>query len=161
MITTLDTKGNLKLIQDGDHVIMEGGERGTHSIFVPDYDEKREQRIAAHWRGYCENNDVDFDAIETEVDNAYEAGDDFSIWINQGFRDAVVLATVGEQMIVEYEMPAGTTALVRMDNLPCVQSGKSVSYRSCPKKWVSAISEQSGEWRGESQQGFIQFPVNN
>jgi hypothetical protein len=57
-------------------------------------------------------------------------------------------------MIIEYEMPAGTTAMLVLPRDNNSQScGKSVSYRTCPKKWIRAISHGTGWWTGCSQTG--------
>jgi hypothetical protein len=34
-----------------------------------------------------------------------------SVWANQGWRDCTELARIGDEVLVEYEMPNGTTAL--------------------------------------------------
>jgi hypothetical protein len=80
------------------------------------------------------------------------AGDSLDVWINQGHREALVLGVIGDQMIVEYEMPAGTTAMLVMNR---DESGwaKSVSYKTCPKKWIEAIRKGQAGWSGISQSG--------
>ena len=84
----------------------------------------------------------------------YEAGDRIYIWVNQGERGAWVLGTLEDQIIVEYEMPSGTTALRILQNADYVNEhkfGKGVGYKSCPKKWIQAIRDGVGGWEGVSQ----------
>ena len=81
----------------------------------------------------------------------YETGDRIYIWVNQGERRARVLGTLDDLMIVEYEMPAGTTALYILKNDDDVKFVKGVSYKSCPKKWIQAIRDGVGSWEGVSQ----------
>ncbi len=107
----------------------------------------------------------------------YEAGDHMKLWVNQGERTAWVLGTLNDLMIVEYEMPAGTTALNILKNekdynqnfgwhddekLPNGRAKyypKSVSYKSCPDKWIQAIREGCGCWEGICQRnGLVPFP---
>jgi hypothetical protein len=77
-----------------------------------------------------------------------EAGDYTTIFINQGEREATVLAVIGDEYMIEYEMPAGTTALAVLHN-----SGgyKSVSYLNVPLKWLRALTDAESDWLGTPQ----------
>jgi len=93
----------------------------------------------------------------------YQSGDWLYVLVNQGKRDALVLGTLGEQIIVEYTMPSGTTALLiveqgdRADRFG--KRIKGISYKSCPKKWIQAIRDGVGSWEGICQRnGQIDFP---
>ena len=89
----------------------------------------------------------------------FQGGDAMTLFINQGERDALVLGTIDELMIVEYEMPNGTTALQILKNEKSVSYGRSVSYASCPKKWLKAIRNGVGDWEGNCQRnGYVDFP---
>lgn len=89
----------------------------------------------------------------------YIAGDLMTLFINQGERDVWVLGTIDNQMIVEYEMPSGTTAMQMLKNEKGAGHIRSVSYTSCPKKWIQAIRDGVGSWEGNSQSGgHINFP---
>jgi len=91
--------------------------------------------------------------------NRYESGDNITLFRNQGDRDAWVLGTLGDQMIIEYEMPSGTTALNILMNRNGADYVRSVSYTSCPKIWIKAIEDGVGCWEGISQGvGLIRFP---
>ena len=46
--------GPLKLYRINDRWIMQGGTWGGHVLHEPCYNE----RVAAHWQGYCTNNGV-------------------------------------------------------------------------------------------------------
>lgn len=71
-------------------------------------------------------------------------------FVNQGHRDAVVLAVIGDQALLEYTMPKGTTAL------RIVTAGadeyRQVSYRDVPLKWLLAIDAAGQDWEGRPQQ---------
>ena len=97
----------------------------------------------------------------------YQSGDAMTLFVNQGERDACVLGTIDDHMIVEYEMPSGTTAMQILKNEKSAGDGycrafshvRSVSYTSCPKIWIQAISDGVGVWKGNSQYGgYIDFP---
>lgn len=79
-------------------------------------------------------------------------GDTFLVNVNQGDREAMVLAVIGDQALVEYAMPAGTTAL-QIVTKGREQVGRSVSYPSVPTKWLRAIVEEGCEWEGSPQGG--------
>ena len=91
--------------------------------------------------------------------NYYRCGNWLSIFVNQGLRDAWILGIIGDQMIVEYEMPSGTTALTIFNtHKQAIEYVRSVSYKSCPKIWIQAIKDGQGEWQGNSQSGEVRFP---
>lgn len=79
----------------------------------------------------------------------------FTLLINQGDRDAVVLAVRGRQALAEYEMPNGSTALAILD-LPEDETREpgrqSVSYRGLSTPWLRAIVEAESTWIGKPQQ---------
>jgi hypothetical protein len=76
------------------------------------------------------------------------AGTLVSVDINQGTRDAEVVAVVGEQALLEYVMPKGTTALCVVDAVTLLPTyGKSnLSYRQLltSRKWRDAVQAQYG-----------------
>lgn len=89
------------------------------------------------------------------------AGDAVSIYLNQAERDGTVLATIGEQVLISYQMPAGRVFLGVQDYGKRICDWRtertepaytSKSY-SLPAKWVDAIREQDGpisvaDWMG-------------
>jgi hypothetical protein len=82
----------------------------------------------------------------------WEVRDHLLIHVNQGERDAYVLAVVGDEALIEYEMPAGTTALWIIDaNNPSPGCKRNVSYKSCPKKWLEAMEEAGTVWENNPQ----------
>ena len=50
----LAKSGPLKLHVMNERWMMSGGKYGGHAIYEPCYNE----RVAAHWQGYCVNNGV-------------------------------------------------------------------------------------------------------
>ena len=91
---------------------------------------------------------------------AWELGEEFSwkvsdyceVFVNQGWRPASILAVLGEEALLEYEMPAGTTALWiigRTDKHAAHR--RNVSYRTCPIKWLKAIEDSGVPWTGKGQ----------
>jgi hypothetical protein len=62
-----------------------------------------------------------------------QVGSSTTVEANQGTRDATVLATLGLEVLLEYEMPAGKTFL-RIENLDGGRH-RSVSHSALPKKW--------------------------
>jgi hypothetical protein len=80
----------------------------------------------------------------------WKPGDTFTIEVNQGAREAVVLAVIGDKSLIEYTMPAGSTAL-QIVTWGAEQRGRSVSYAAVPTKWLRAIVEEGCEWDGNPQ----------
>lgn len=60
----------------------------------------------------------------------WKAGDRLQVHVNQGWREAWVLAVIDDEALVEYRMPAGTTAMQIIQNNKRCPYGPSVSYRS-------------------------------
>jgi hypothetical protein len=168
MFIQIATSGPCSLWQSLDQYALRGP-TGEHVLSreVTDLN-----RLQAHWAGFCQNNGCEGTSL-----NIIEAGDDLLVWSNQNYRDAVVLAVAGTEALVEYEMPNGTTAmnvysvhngkLVGQDGAPdwgTMPEGchlpRSVSYRSCPKKWIRAMVEAGTSWMGNGQgsRSAIPFP---
>lgn len=84
----------------------------------------------------------------------YEAGDNIEVTRNQGRREATVLAVIDDEILIEYTMPKGTTAL-SITTHEAVEKDrpeyKAVSYRSVPTRWLKAIVEAGVEWTGYDQ----------
>jgi hypothetical protein len=70
---------------------------------------------------------------------------------NQGEREALVLAVRGDKMLVEYEMPAGSTAL-RLLSVEGNDRGRPIPYRNVSVVWLKAIVEAGQTWTGKPQQ---------
>lgn len=75
------------------------------------------------------------------------------IWVNQGRRPAKVLAVVGQQALLEYVMPRGSTALRLVDADDPEALIRSVSYRQVPLAFLRVLAENQVEWIGEPQAG--------
>lgn len=98
--------------------------------------------------------------------HSLEAGYDCTVYANQGERDANVLAVKGEQVLVEYEMPAGTSSLVLM--AACgneLHRIKTYPHSSLPQHWIDAIHDQGwgSLWIGNGQRthGTIPLPAHS
>jgi hypothetical protein len=82
----------------------------------------------------------------------WQVRDQLELNVNQGKRKAFVLAVLGDEALIEYEMPAGTTALwVINAHHPHPGCKRNVAYNSCPKKWLRAMEEAGSVWEGNSQ----------
>lgn len=80
-------------------------------------------------------------------------GDVTTVLVNQGDRDATVLAVLGTKALIEYTMPAGSTGLQIIDLLTDAPTpGRSVSYRILPMKWLQAVVDAGSSWEGQPQQ---------
>ena len=93
----------------------------------------------------------------------WEIGDEFGwkpldrleVHVNQGVRQAYVLAVLGDEALIEYEMPKGTTALwVIRRYHPQPACLRVISYRTCPKKWLDAIEAAGTVWECRPQTGW-------
>jgi hypothetical protein len=92
--------------------------------------------------------------------NNYSVGDETTVEANQGEREAYVLATIGDSVLVEYFMPNGTTALRVMKVLGLRQlDHSSISYAAVPKRWINAMYEQGTDlWEGRGQRARNPIP---
>jgi hypothetical protein len=79
--------------------------------------------------------------------NKLKVGECFSIEVNQGLRDAIVLAVIGDEALIEYSMPKGSTSLRIVDAYTWT-GARSVSYRNVPVKWLQQMYENEVEWEG-------------
>lgn len=93
---------------------------------------------------HCDSHREDQpDSIVSEVLKAtVEPGDTVFVPANQATRDGTVLAVIGDEALIEYTMPAGTSSL-RIVPAACPKTTKykSVSYLKLPLKWLKAIAE--------------------
>lgn len=130
------------LEEKDDEYIMTGG-TGYHTLHKPS---TGADRLGAHWVGFVKNNGGFRPRLL--------AGEAISVHRNQGDREAEVLAILGDEALIEYVMPNGTSSL----NIVPVWEGmthtyRAVSYFRLPKKWAQALRDQSGNWTwGNPQQ---------
>jgi hypothetical protein len=59
---------------------------------------------------------------------------------NQGSRDARVVGANSEHLLIEYEMPNGTTALNIIDGMASADDYKSITYKNAMKKFDIELS---------------------
>jgi hypothetical protein len=98
--------------------------------------------------------------------------DTVDVWANQAEREGCVLAVIGCEVLIEYEMP-GTTAtwggvthkqtsalrVVQMIQDKVVGNYKTMSYNTVPKRWLQAIREAgTTEWLGMGQRCTSRIP---
>ncbi len=77
----------------------------------------------------------------------FQAGDQCSVFINQGYRAAMVLAVLHSRALLEYEMPEGSTALRETDatmrrRIDLTHHDRTLPYRTLPRRWIRAIVDQ-------------------
>jgi len=77
----------------------------------------------------------------------YRPGDALTIWVSKGNRLATVLAVKDGQILVEYNMPSGTTGLRFLR--PPFTSSTHVNYRALSSAWLQAIVDQRMTWVGK------------
>lgn len=94
--------------------------------------------------------------------HAYAAGDSVEVEANQGTRDGYVLAVRGNRVLVEYEMPAGTSALVFFEAIgEELHRLNTVPHRSLGAEWCESIREQDAAhlWIGRGQRSAHPIPM--
>lgn len=62
-------------------------------------------------------------------------GEETQVKRNQGMRDAVVVGANGEHLLIEYEMPNGTTSLNMITEMSRVDEYKSITYKNAMSKF--------------------------
>jgi len=89
---------------------------------------------------------------------AYRVGEPLTVERNQGDRDATVLAVDGLRMLIEYEMPNGSTSLNEVSMEDPGGRYRSVAYRSLSKRWQTILIENEVTWIGCPQGGLRSKP---
>ena len=112
--------------------------------------------------------------LNGSLDTWLEPHDEVDVWANQAERESYVLATIGDEAIVEYEMPGykdhrgiqhttSSLRIIKTIGQEPVGNYKSASYNSVPKKWLAAIKAAgTTDWIGMGQRSRdrIPFPTN-
>lgn len=97
-----------------------------------------------------------------EWGHEYRPGDDFSIYSNQAMRDGYVIAIEQGKILIEYEMPAGTSSLVEISvdsDLRLSGENRTHSYNAVPKHWLAAIRDAgTTDWIGMGQRSTVRIP---
>ena len=125
--------------------------------------------------GYGEGIDLirwAFEHLNGSMDTWYEPGDGIDVWANQAEREGYVLATIGDKVMLEYEMP-GTTAkyahhpaqptsalrVITTIGLEEVGGYTAYSYNNVPKPWLRAIKAAGmTDWIGMGQRSIERIP---
>lgn len=102
----------------------------------------------------------------------FEPYDCLDVWANQAEREAYVLAVIGDEVLIEYEMPGTTSQWAHHPAQPtsalrviqCIQdkpvgSYKTMSYKAVPVRWLQAIREAgTTDWIGCGQRSKTRIP---
>jgi hypothetical protein len=81
--------------------------------------------------------------------------------VNQGWRPAWVLARLGDEALIEYVMPNGTSALRIVSAAGALAEDwvalrhweyRSISYHALPRKWLRELVHTGERWEGLPQQ---------
>jgi len=120
-----------------------------------------------------------FEYLNGSLDTWHKAGDGIGVWSNQAEREGRILATIGDQAILEYEMPGTTSqygynprtggyrfearptsALRIITTIGRKEIGhKAVSYNAVPKRWIAAIRAAGmDDWIGMGQRSATRIP---
>ena len=96
----------------------------------------------------------------------WRATDYVQWWANQAQRDGRVLAVNGNEVLIEYEMPAGTSALVLCDGLgETLRAKRTIPHCKLSREWIDCIHEQGAAayWIGHGQrmQRAIDLPAHS
>lgn len=84
-----------------------------------------------------------------------EPGASLFVYANRGMRPATVLAVQGQQALVEYCMPRGTTSLRLIDlglGVDEICYGRPLSYQQVSPGWLQAVIDADQRWIGHPQQ---------
>lgn len=113
-----------------------------------------------------------FEYLNGSLDTWHSPGDSIDVWANQADREGCILATIGDQAILEYEMP-GTTSqygrhpaqptsalrVITTIGLETIGNHQTVSYNKVPQKWLAAIrASGQTEWLGLGQRSTTRIP---
>ena len=92
------------------------------------------------------------------VGHAYRAGTLFHWYANQAHRDAVVLAVLGDEVLIEYLMPGTTNGRETSALVLChgyatgLTQIRTYPHRALPQRWVRAMHAQgTNDWDGLGQ----------
>jgi hypothetical protein len=108
-----------------------------------------------------------FDRLEQAIDavmdwlnqgeHEYAANDFLRVHCNQAWREATVLAVLGDTILIEGEMPGTTsrreTTFLRTYNVALgdLRGMRSVNYNTVPRKWINEMRAQDMDWIGMGQ----------
>lgn len=90
----------------------------------------------------------------------YGPNDCIDVWSNQAEREAYVLAVIDKDLILEYEMPNGSSALLQftVKNRKLTRQ-RNVNYNNVPRRWINAIREAGmTNWLGMGQRSATRIP---
>ena len=170
------TVGDIKQMLSAGHVTHIQTERGTIAIRPGiDKDQRRGWMVDRAVEGIANREQTKWFSRDEQVRlvrdvilflngtlHSFEAGDDCVVEANQGIRDAYVLAVIGDELLVEYEMPAGTSSLVLFSAVGNMLTRiNTVPHKTLPQRWVNAIHNQGYAhlWIGMGQRSRVSIPL--
>lgn len=128
--------------------------RGLRNIYLDAFAEqiawyKTDRQISSNaslterdWRSIkIFGHDAGMRAVRKATQNKLKPRSIFQVWVNQGYREAFTLAVNGDDALIEYTMPRGSTALRIVDAFTW-DGRKTVSYRAIPQKWLRAMEKE-------------------
>jgi len=110
-----------------------------------------------------------YERLNGSLDTDLVPNTPYSVFANQAVREGCVLAVIGDEALIEYEMPGRhgpVTSALRIQRFigdQPVGDYRSVSYHNVPKKWLAAIRAAGmTDWLGMGQRTTtrIPFPTN-
>jgi len=154
---------------------------GPHTANPEDRDtDSRDFILSGYADQYLEAIRYIFERLNGSLDTFWQPGDNIEVWANQAEREGTVLAAIGDQIILEYDMP-GTTSqwgynrrtgqyrhpaqpssalrIVTTIGHEMVGGYTAVSYNRVPKKWLAAIrAAEMTDWVGMGQRSTVRIP---
>lgn len=146
MVTVKDSQGrDCSLFRNSAYsFVMVKQDGGSHELDVTN---TSVERLAAHWAGFTGQPLPAAPAPAKAEPILLVAGDQMTYFRNQGDRDALVLAVLGDEALVSYEMPSGVTYLnvVAADGSDEAGAYRAVSPKGLSQRWREAVLWQSGQ----------------
>lgn len=95
---------------------------------------------------------VQFDTYIFEIEFRWKPHDELEIYANQAYRKAKILAVVGDEALLEYKLPSGSTSLwiIEADN-PHPLAKRTVRHCRCPVRFIEAMKQAGTVWEGERE----------
>jgi len=153
---------------------------GPHTADPEDRDCDSRDFVFGVFGAHLETCRYIYERLNGSSDTLLQPNDAIDVFANQAEREGTVLATLGDQAIIEYEMP-GTTSqygynrrtgqyahpadptsalrIVTTVGTEMVGDYQAVSYNRVPKKWLAAIRDADmTDWIGMGQRSTTRIP---
>jgi hypothetical protein len=83
---------------------------------------------------------------------AIRPGDVITVYVQKGYRDAVILGVHSEKALLEYELPSGCTALWEVHTGNPYIRVRTLNYYHLPDYWKQYIVQHKTRWIGHPRQ---------